>query len=97
MTIFCIKRHIDLELSVFNLIKSITIDNHLIEFIYKVEEFINNNKQFYFFVHSSLAYFFNDPVMKYQIEAGKMEREWIERVVFELSQKSRPFEIGRSG
>jgi hypothetical protein len=94
MTIFCIKRHIDLEPQVYNMIKALTIDSHLVEFVYKVEEFIDNLKQFNFFIHSSLSYFLSDPVMRHQIEAGRMEREWIERVVTEMSQKSRAFDMG---
>ena len=94
MLIFCIKRHIDLESRVFEVVKALTIDSHLVEFVYKVESFINNNKQFYFFVHASLAYLFADPVMRMQVEAGRLEQEWIGRVVSELSQRARPFEMG---
>lgn len=94
MLIFCIKRHIDLEPAVYSLVKAITIDNHLVEFIYKIERFIDNVKQFNFFIHSSLNYFFNDPVMWQQIESAGMQTQWIERAVTELRQQSRPFEMG---
>lgn len=94
MLIFCIKRHIDLEHLVYNLIRAITIDNHLADFILKIEAFIDNSKQFNFFIHSSLSYFLNDPVMRHQIENSKLERKWIERAVGDLRQKSRPFEMG---
>lgn len=92
--IFSIKRHIDLEPLVYQLIRGLTSEAHLVEFIYKIEEFINNLKHFNFFIHSSLTYFLTDGVMRKQIEAGKMERVWIERVIAELSTKTRPFDMG---
>lgn len=97
MLIFCIKRHIDLEPQVYNFVRALTIDSHLAEFIYKIESYIDNRQQFNFFIHSSLTYFLKDPVMRHQIEAGKLEQRWIEGVTGELRDRNRPFEMGRFG
>lgn len=96
MLIFCTKRHIDLESEVFKLIKILTIDSHLAEFIYKVEEFIDNSKQFNFFIHSSLHYFITDASMRHQIESASLEVMWMERVLQEMAQYYRSFDMGMS-